>query len=42
MSDQRTMAQLLQALTEGYEEAIIVPTITADNFELKHGLLTLV
>nr|GEY70965.1 reverse transcriptase domain-containing protein [Tanacetum cinerariifolium] len=28
--------------TEGYEDAIVVPTITADNFELKHGQLTLV
>nr|GEW09448.1 reverse transcriptase domain-containing protein [Tanacetum cinerariifolium] len=42
MADQRTMAQLLQALTDGYEDAIVVPTITANNFELKHGLLTLV
>ncbi|GKE96016.1 hypothetical protein Tco_1580871 [Tanacetum coccineum] len=42
MVDQRTMAQLLQAPTEGYEDAIVVPAITADNFELKHGLLTLV
>nr|GEY08690.1 copia protein [Tanacetum cinerariifolium] len=42
MSDQRTMAQLLQAPTEGYEDAIVFPAITADNFELKHGLLTLV
>nr|GEW22483.1 reverse transcriptase domain-containing protein [Tanacetum cinerariifolium] len=42
MADQRTMAQLLQAPTEGYEDAIDVPPITADNFELKHGLLTLV
>ncbi|GKB56822.1 hypothetical protein Tco_0913008 [Tanacetum coccineum] len=42
MCDQRTMAQLLQAPTEGYEDAIVVPAITADNFELKHGLLTLV
>nr|GEZ39717.1 reverse transcriptase domain-containing protein [Tanacetum cinerariifolium] len=42
MVDQHTMAQLLQASTEGYEDAIVVPTITADNFELKHGLLTLV
>nr|GEU60699.1 reverse transcriptase domain-containing protein [Tanacetum cinerariifolium] len=42
MADQRTMAQLLQASTEGYEDVIAVPTITADNFELKHGLLTLV
>nr|GEW81069.1 hypothetical protein [Tanacetum cinerariifolium] len=40
-ADQRTMAQLLQAPTEGYEDAIVVPAITADNFELKHGLLTL-
>ncbi|GKB56764.1 reverse transcriptase domain-containing protein [Tanacetum coccineum] len=42
MADQRTMAQLLQAPTEGYEDAIVVPVITADNFKLKHGLLTLV
>nr|GEY83082.1 reverse transcriptase domain-containing protein [Tanacetum cinerariifolium] len=28
--------------TEGYEDAIVVPAITADNFELKHGLLLLV
>nr|GEU69275.1 reverse transcriptase domain-containing protein [Tanacetum cinerariifolium] len=36
MADQRTMAQLLQAPTEGYEDAIVVPAITVDNFELKH------
>nr|GFA66582.1 reverse transcriptase domain-containing protein [Tanacetum cinerariifolium] len=42
MADQRTMAQLLQAPTEGYEDAIVLLAITADNFELKHGLLTLV
>ncbi|GJZ97461.1 hypothetical protein Tco_0669914 [Tanacetum coccineum] len=42
MDDNRTMAQLLEAPTEGYEDAIVVPKITADNFELKHGLLTLV
>nr|GEU36370.1 reverse transcriptase domain-containing protein [Tanacetum cinerariifolium] len=30
------------APTEGYEDAIVVPAITADNFELKHGLLNLV
>nr|GEY64914.1 reverse transcriptase domain-containing protein [Tanacetum cinerariifolium] len=42
MADLRTMAQLLQAPTEGYEDAIVVPAISADNFELKHGLLTLV
>ncbi|GJU96818.1 reverse transcriptase domain-containing protein [Tanacetum coccineum] len=42
MDDNRTMAQLLEAPTEGYEDAIVVPEITADNFELKHGLLNLV
>ncbi|GJT71943.1 reverse transcriptase domain-containing protein [Tanacetum coccineum] len=42
MDDTRTMAQLLEAPTAGYEDAIIVPEITADNFELKHGLLNLV
>ncbi|GKA77778.1 hypothetical protein Tco_0784315 [Tanacetum coccineum] len=41
MHDNHTMAQLLEAPTEGYEDAIFVPEITADNFELKHGLLTL-
>ncbi|GJU60486.1 hypothetical protein Tco_1238252 [Tanacetum coccineum] len=41
MADNRIMAQLLEAPTEGYEDAIVVPEITADNFELKHGLLTL-
>nr|GEX33849.1 reverse transcriptase domain-containing protein [Tanacetum cinerariifolium] len=42
MADQRTMTQLLQAPIVGYEDAIVIPVITADNFELKHGLLTLV
>ncbi|GJS41052.1 reverse transcriptase domain-containing protein [Tanacetum coccineum] len=42
MADNRTMAQLLEAPTEGYEDAIVVLEITADNFELKHGLLTLI
>ncbi|GKA10790.1 reverse transcriptase domain-containing protein [Tanacetum coccineum] len=42
MDDNHTMAQLLEAPTVGYEDAIVVPEITADNFELKHGLLTLV
>nr|GEZ33091.1 reverse transcriptase domain-containing protein [Tanacetum cinerariifolium] len=42
MADQRTMAQFLQAPTEGYEDAIFIPAITADNFKLKHGLITLV
>ncbi|GKG27542.1 hypothetical protein Tco_0405869, partial [Tanacetum coccineum] len=34
MDDNRNMAQLLEAPTEGYEDAIVVPEITADNFEL--------
>ncbi|GKA65408.1 reverse transcriptase domain-containing protein [Tanacetum coccineum] len=42
MADQRTMAELLQAPTEGYGDAIIIPAILAENFELKHGLLNLV
>ncbi|GJT51487.1 reverse transcriptase domain-containing protein [Tanacetum coccineum] len=41
MADNRTMAQLLEAPTEGYEDAIVVPEINA-NFELKHGLINLV
>ncbi|GJR92723.1 hypothetical protein Tco_0264897 [Tanacetum coccineum] len=35
MADNRTMAELLQAHTEGYEDAIVIPKINA-NFELKH------
>ncbi|GJR04768.1 hypothetical protein Tco_0527752 [Tanacetum coccineum] len=41
MADQRTMAELLQAPTEGYGDAIVTPAILAENFELKHGLLNL-
>ncbi|GKB62641.1 hypothetical protein Tco_0918827 [Tanacetum coccineum] len=42
MADTRTMAQLLQAPTEGYEDAILIPEIMANNFELRHGLINLV
>ncbi|GJU34072.1 reverse transcriptase domain-containing protein [Tanacetum coccineum] len=42
MADQRTMAELLQAPTEGYGDAIVIPAILAENFKLKHGLLNLV
>ncbi|GJX99923.1 reverse transcriptase domain-containing protein [Tanacetum coccineum] len=42
MADNRTMAQFLEAPTEGHEDAIDVPEITANNFEIKHGLLNLV
>ncbi|GJS70894.1 hypothetical protein Tco_0703735 [Tanacetum coccineum] len=42
MADQRTMAELLCAPTEGYVEAIVVPPIPAEHFELKHSLINLV
>ncbi|GJV46216.1 reverse transcriptase domain-containing protein [Tanacetum coccineum] len=42
MADQRTLAELLRAPTEGYAEAIVVPPITAEHFELKHNLINLV
>nr|GEX80484.1 reverse transcriptase domain-containing protein [Tanacetum cinerariifolium] len=42
MADNRTMAKLLQAPTEGYEDAIVIPEIAAKIFELKHGLINLV
>nr|GFA75914.1 reverse transcriptase domain-containing protein [Tanacetum cinerariifolium] len=42
MADNRTMAELLQAPTEGYEDAIVIPKIVVNNFELKHGLINLV
>nr|GEV90432.1 reverse transcriptase domain-containing protein [Tanacetum cinerariifolium] len=42
MADNRTMAELLQAPTEGYEDAIVILEIAANNFELKHGLFNLV
>nr|GFA25390.1 reverse transcriptase domain-containing protein [Tanacetum cinerariifolium] len=42
MADNRTMAKLLQAPTEGYEDAIVIPEITMNNFEFKHGLINLV
>nr|GEZ60717.1 reverse transcriptase domain-containing protein [Tanacetum cinerariifolium] len=42
MADNRTMAELFQAPTEGYEDVIVIPEIEANNFELKHGLINLV
>nr|GFC35257.1 reverse transcriptase domain-containing protein [Tanacetum cinerariifolium] len=42
MADNRTMTQMLQAPIEGYEEAIAVPQINANNFELKQTLINLV
>ncbi|GJU46100.1 reverse transcriptase domain-containing protein [Tanacetum coccineum] len=41
MADNRTMAQMLQAPIEGYEDAIVVPPINANNFELKQPLINL-
>nr|GEV59133.1 reverse transcriptase domain-containing protein [Tanacetum cinerariifolium] len=38
----RTMEELLQAPTEGYGEAIVIPKILAENFEIKTNLLQLV
>ncbi|GKG19478.1 hypothetical protein Tco_0376577, partial [Tanacetum coccineum] len=34
MADNRTMPELLQAPTEGYEDAIVVPEIEAANFKI--------
>nr|GEU30280.1 reverse transcriptase domain-containing protein [Tanacetum cinerariifolium] len=42
MADNRTMEELLQAPTEGYGEAIFIPEINADHFEIKTNLLQLV
>nr|GEU35939.1 hypothetical protein [Tanacetum cinerariifolium] len=41
MADQRTMTKLLRAPTEGYAEAIVVPPILAEQFELKHTLINM-
>nr|GEU98424.1 reverse transcriptase domain-containing protein [Tanacetum cinerariifolium] len=42
MAENQTMAQLLHAPTDGYEDAIVIPEIAATNFELKHSLINLV
>nr|GEU94613.1 reverse transcriptase domain-containing protein [Tanacetum cinerariifolium] len=41
MADQRTMAELLRAPTEGYALAIVVPSILAEQFKLKHNLINM-
>nr|GEV24070.1 hypothetical protein [Tanacetum cinerariifolium] len=41
MADQRTMAELLCAPTEGHVEAIMVPPILAEQFELIHSLINM-
>nr|GEX68696.1 reverse transcriptase domain-containing protein [Tanacetum cinerariifolium] len=42
MADNRTLAEFLQAPTEGYEDAIVILEIATNNFKLKHGLINLV
>nr|GEU71810.1 zinc finger, CCHC-type [Tanacetum cinerariifolium] len=42
MADNRTMEEMLQAPTEGYGYAIVVPDILAKNFEIRTGLLSLI
>nr|GEY16198.1 reverse transcriptase domain-containing protein [Tanacetum cinerariifolium] len=37
MAENQTMAQLLQVPTDGYEDAIVIPEIAANNFDLKHA-----
>nr|GFB04683.1 reverse transcriptase domain-containing protein [Tanacetum cinerariifolium] len=41
MADNRTMEELLQVPTERYGEAIVIPEINADHFEIKTNLLQL-
>nr|GEX02234.1 reverse transcriptase domain-containing protein [Tanacetum cinerariifolium] len=41
MTDNRTMAEMLRAPTEWYAEAIIAPSILAEQFELKHSLINM-
>nr|GFB63789.1 reverse transcriptase domain-containing protein [Tanacetum cinerariifolium] len=41
MTDNRTIAEMLRAPTEGYAEAIIVPPILAEQFELKLSLINM-
>nr|GFA74194.1 hypothetical protein [Tanacetum cinerariifolium] len=40
-TDNRTMAEMLRAPTEGCAEAIVVPLILAEQFELKHSLINM-
>nr|GEY69189.1 reverse transcriptase domain-containing protein [Tanacetum cinerariifolium] len=42
MADNHTMEEMLQAPTEGYGDAIVVPNILAENFEIRTGLLSLI
>nr|GFA15407.1 reverse transcriptase domain-containing protein [Tanacetum cinerariifolium] len=42
MADNHTMEEMLQAPTEGYGDAIVVPDILAENFEIRISLLSLI
>nr|GEW28144.1 reverse transcriptase domain-containing protein [Tanacetum cinerariifolium] len=42
MADNYTMEEMLQAPIEGYGDAIVVPDILAENFEIRTGLLSLI
>nr|GEZ83964.1 reverse transcriptase domain-containing protein [Tanacetum cinerariifolium] len=42
MADNHTMEEMLQAPTEGYGDAIVVPNILAERFEISIGLLSLI
>nr|GEW37469.1 hypothetical protein [Tanacetum cinerariifolium] len=41
MTDNRTMAEMLRAPTEGCVEAIVVPPILAEQFKLKYSLINM-
>nr|GEW40644.1 putative reverse transcriptase domain-containing protein [Tanacetum cinerariifolium] len=41
MADNRTMAEMLRAPTEGCAEAIVVPSVLAEQFKLKHSLINM-
>nr|GEY33525.1 putative reverse transcriptase domain-containing protein [Tanacetum cinerariifolium] len=41
MTDNRTMAEMLRAPTEGCAEAIVVPPILAEQFKFKHSLINM-
>nr|GEV95562.1 reverse transcriptase domain-containing protein [Tanacetum cinerariifolium] len=42
MADNHTMEEMLQAPTEGYGDAIVVPDILAENFEIRTELIFLI
>nr|GEU60801.1 reverse transcriptase domain-containing protein [Tanacetum cinerariifolium] len=42
MADNYTKEEMLQAPTEGYGDAIMVPDILVENFEIRTGLLSLI